>query len=524
MPAILPIPPNVSLTNTSHFSMDRKPYIFRHLMESLDRRFLLTKPVFWSTRLLRVLLIAPVVYLILAVLSYFGALDPRSGSNVLTFSGFYIVISLLFFVWWMIYLLRFNVFKRFGQWNPIDSLIHFLAYFLTIALMVFLPVLPVISESFRANRAYTTQELIDDANAINRGVCLLERDSINLKFKYDTIHWSRSIPGALLRNGDVRVDVDGEYGVNYYVVDSNIFFQRLQGSDSNKVLNDSIFIDYNYPDYVFVSLYNRSADFGTKTWDSRELFKRFLANPPSFDRNKERETLFRLLKKYDPEHPGIGVVPDDLNRYAQKEWQDRISQRLSLYDPGYAMNQVMDKKWQLSTGFWETVLYICYYFTLGISLLVFFYRHNTRNSFFLSILAALVLAILTGLFMASTRGDVESFITTLFVYFVIFSLLAFLGIYSGKRKTISAIGLNLAVTLLPLIPLMITTLYYRSKHEWFDQNKMGFEENSELYHQMFGNESLHMMMAQIGGFVLLVILIPLLIGGLYRKWYALPED
>lgn len=504
--------------------MDKKPDFIRNLMRSLDRRFLLTKPVFWSTRLLRVLLIAPIVYLVLAVLSYFGALDPRSGSNVATFSGFYAVISILFFVWWMIYLLRFNVFKRFGQWKPTDSLIHFLAYFLIIGIMVFLPVLPAITESFRANRAYTTQEIIDDANAINRGICLLERDSIKLKFDYDTIHWSKNSPGTLLRNGEVRVDVDEEYGANYYVVDSNGYFNRLQGSDSSKVLNDSVFIDYSYPIYVFVSLYKRSYDFEGEIWDSRDLFKRFLANPPPFDRNKEREALFTLLKKYDPSHLGIEVNPDNLDIYAELEWRNRISQRLSLNNAENSLNQVMEKKWHLSNGFWDLVFYICYYITLGISLLVFYYRHNTRNAFFLSILAALVISILTGLFLASTRGDVESFITTLFVYFVIFSTLAYLGINSGKRNTLSAIGLNLAVTLLPLIPLLIMTLYYRSKHKRFDQNKLNVEGNAVLYDQMFGNESLHMMLAQVGGLVLLVVLIPLLIGGLYRKWYALPED
>jgi len=289
------------------------------------------------------------------------------------------------------------------------------------------------------------------------------------------------------------------------------------------VLNDSMFIDYEYPDYVLFNLYERSYSDKIKTrlWDKIELFKRFLAHSVSFNRVKEKEQLLLLLKKYDPKYPGIDQEAD--LEYYLKNWQERIKDRLSLHEANYAVNQVMEKKWQVDRSFWEFSIRLVGYFTLFLSLLVFYYRHNTRPAFFLSLLAGIILAIITGLAVASTRGEFETFITMMIIYFVIFSIIAFLGIHTHKRRTLSAISLNLAVTLLPFIPLMIVALYYDSLHKKYDRI-YSYVQDSEIHYKMFGNERFHYMLAETGGFILLLILIPLVIGGLYRRWYALPED
>jgi hypothetical protein len=73
----------------------------------------------------------------------------------------------------------------------------------------------------------------------------------------------------------------------------------------------------------------------------------------------------------------------------------------------------------------------------------------------------------------------------------------------------------------PFIPLVVTSLYYdllRKKHLY--NNIYNWAE----YESYFKNEKFHYHLAQVGGFLLLILLLATLYQMAYKKWFALPEQ
>src|SRR5262249_13143809 len=135
----------------------------------------------------------------LLLISFIVPDDPRNPEEVYNWIVLISVISLLAFVFWMIYLMRFNVFKRFGEWKKLDTVKTFLLYFLVILIIVSWPFIPPIVQSIRADNKYSAAELINDVNAMNVKLCQLEKDSVNKRFSSDTLQLKNNLNGLVER-------------------------------------------------------------------------------------------------------------------------------------------------------------------------------------------------------------------------------------------------------------------------------------------------------------------------------------
>ena len=71
----------------------------------------------------------------------------------------------------------------------------------------------------------------------------------------------------------------------------------------------------------------------------------------------------------------------------------------------------------------------------------------------------------------------------------------------------------------PFMPLIVTALYYESL-----RNRYRFSGDPEQYDTLFKNAELHYFVSEIGGFVLLIVLLTTVYQQAYKKWYALPEQ
>ena len=103
------------------------------------------------------------------------------------------------------------------------------------------------------------------------------------------------------------------------------------------------------------------------------------------------------------------------------------------------------------------------------------------------------------------------------VYFVLFALAAFTIRTSRTRKVIPGIAFNLLVFLTPFMPLVVTASYYSAlaaKH---------YEKWEEKAH-LFRNQELHSFLAEVTGFILLLLFLATLYQSAYRRWYALPQQ
>ena len=97
-------------------------------------------------------------------------------------------------------------------------------------------------------------------------------------------------------------------------------------------------------------------------------------------------------------------------------------------------------------------------------------------------------------------------------------MLSAVVVTAKNRNVVSGIALNLAVFITPIMPLIVTAAYYSALHKKYD-----YINRWESYSYFFKNEEYHYFLAEIGGFVLLFLLLATLYQKAYRKWFSQPE-
>jgi hypothetical protein len=496
------------------------------VIKRLDQYLLKNFPVTWSSRIHTACIYGIGFSILVAILSFIAPNDPRNNSNIHYWIVLVSIISLLAFIFWMIYLLRFNVFKRYGTWKITDTVKTFTFYFIITLIIVSWPFIPPVVESIRANAAYSGHELVQDIDAMNIKICQLEHDSIDTRFHRDTFQLRTWVKGTEMRV-DYKTD-ENDNRVPYYFIDSATLRSKLLSADSVKKLGDSIYIIYDCPDYQFVETYAYGFFDGENniknTMTSMDLYRQVLQYKQAVDKEKLRKELGGLFRKYNPLHNPVELatgyyIPD--NYYGENSYMSKIRDKYDLPYVNYNLGHIVEKKYRWSDTMIEICLRVAYYITLTLSLLVLIYRHTTRRTFFLSLLTAVVLSILTGLFIAITpyNNSNNAFFTWLVAYFILFILLSAFIFNSRQRNVISGIGLNLLVFMTPFMPLVITGMYYNSLRE-----KYRFTDNTEEHKRLFENEHFHFILSEIGGFLLLILLLATIYEVAYKKWFALPEQ
>jgi hypothetical protein len=116
---------------------------------------------------------------------------------------------------------------------------------------------------------------------------------------------------------------------------------------------------------------------------------------------------------------------------------------------------------------------------------------------------------------AFARYDEVVFYPWMLVYLFLFFLGSWSAWTNKKRHAITGIMINLFVILIPVFPALIVGWMYES-----NENKYYPDETPvEII-----DWSLYFFLAEIGGALLLLVLLATYIGKVYRHWYSLPED
>lgn len=505
--------------------METKPS--SSVIKRADQYLLKNNPVTWSSRIHSAGMYALGFALLLALISFIVPNDPRNRTIIHYWITLISILSLLAFIFWLIYLLRFNVFKRYGEWKATDTLKIFVFYFIIIALIISWPFIPPVVESARANAAYSSEELVRDMNAMNIKICQLEQDSIPERFQRDTFQVDNSTRVVKLRQDQYTDYAQTPDNEHYYLIDTAQLREKIETADSVTRLTDSIYVIYTCPDYRFVYDYmGWDYDAGgdgekLKLMSSMDLFRQVLQNRQVVDKEKIRNELGRLLAKYSSHHdPRTLTANKEGDRGSTESYYLlRIREMYDLDLVNSHIDHITDKKFRWDEETIAISWRIVYYISLGLSLLVLIYRHSTRRTFFLSLLAALVLTILTGIFIAMAPYNDDSFFIWIIGYFILFIILSALIFNSRYRNVISGIALNLLVFMTPFMPLIITSYYY----EWL-RKKYDHLNDWGQYEHLFKNERLHMFISELGGGLLLLLLLATFFQMAYKKWYALPEQ
>ena len=495
-------------------------------LKKYDKKLLLNHPDTWATRWHLVLWYAFLFLILCFAFALLTTFEPRRFNNISTGVSFISLISFVGFIIWMIYLLRFNVFKQYGNQKPFTGLKNLVLFFIS-CFAIILPtyVLPIL-ESIIANKKFTSTELVTDVNFMNEQLVKKYHNYLPKNYTADTIHLTGrngmepadaevKVAPVVVNTAEPASDYFIPQGPNNIYLDSISFIERKKSSDSLVNLSDSSYVSFTAPSLQFISAGNAQDYTSVKPLTNIELFKKYLLNRPTSNtiadtvalRNRVNKYLYQEWPAYYP------PLEKGMNYY------EMINRDYSISAVQQNLDNITRKKyrWDLEKGFYIRMIS---YLSLILALLIFIYRHSTRKVFFLSILTVIILAVLTGIFLSAVKPYKEEgvLLSIMIGYYAVFMAIA-LSIYSaGKRKTWQGIGLNLATFFTFLLPTMILHAYFSFQRPLF------IEYPGPAYVQNYAQQDLFSIYAEIAGFILIVILIEPLFKRLYRKWYALPED
>lgn len=499
--------------------MSNKRPLVPPFLNRFDHYLLTNKPEAWSARTHLVAYYGLLFIAVLAFLSFIIPNDPRSDSPAPYWVGFVVVISIIALVVWLIYLLRFNVFKRYGNITPLSRLATFGLYFGAVGIFALFPLVMPYVESFRANKAYGNREITDDINALNIKICQLEYDSLPHKLKADTIVVVNKLPqyrNLPAMDDDEMITVTPSRPYGRRMVDTGALAFEIRGADSSTRLNDSTWVLYNSKEYIFVRSYTANTYARHAIYSDYDLYQKVFRNYSPPNRQAVRTELYRLLDKYR-----LGLEKTQSYEYGdvEKDMHRKIIEKYDLYDVEHSIDNITERKYRWRRENTEWMIRLCYYAALIITLLVFIYRHSTRKIFFLSMLVAILLTILTSLIGAYFTPQESSIYLWLMAYTVLFFAVSLFSFRTRIRHVVTGIGINLFVLMVVSFPLCLVAYYYRNiveKNRLLPEPQYVYIDEETRYRSI--------LYAEIAGLLLLLILLAAYIPKVYRKWYALPEE
>lgn len=511
-------------------SNNKRPLVPAFL-QKIDGRLLRNKPGVWQIRAHLVLYFTLLFAAALSLFCFLVFFDARQYSTLSGWVTFTVLVALIGFVFWLIYLLRFNVFKRFGNWYMFDGLKGFVLYFVSIALIVSVCFIPSLIQTYRANQQFSNEEIVNDINELNVTACKLEYDLLPLKWTaskykvYGNSSKSQSVSVApasdtaitetIVSDTVARAIIDsGSLSYNYIgIIDLK---NRLKNEDSVVKINDSVYVFYQCPNYNFVSSYRADEYAGEKIMTSALLYRNIIRNYKKTDKAALEKRMRELKSKWAVNDRYNSYYSDyDVTYNSNDSYETKIRKKYDLYRISNGIDNAADAKYEWKRD-WNAYLRVFYYVTLIITLLVFIFRHSTVKTFFLSLLTAVVLAILTGLFMlVSYSSEETSLLSFIIVYYVIFAALALTIFGAGVRRAVQGIGLNIFMFMTPFVPVVFLALNDAIRRSrYYEPGYIERPNHTEIDY----------FIAEIAGAIILFILIEVLFKKLYRKWFAAPEN
>lgn len=523
--------------------MDNSRQLVPAFLKKYDRKLILNSPSIWTTRTHLVLFFALLFALALTLFCAFIFRDARQQSSVGIITGFVGLISFIGFISWLIYLLRFNVFKRYGNWVNGDGIRTFALFFINVLLMVAIPFIPLAVEKYMANKQFASTEMVKDINELNVNLNKICYNKLPLKFKQtkiiavvgkyelnesdisnDTsVTWrsgyaneSVEVVDAVKTANEEGVDAakteddNIDYINSEYINIKDFAFEKGK-ADSIIMLNDTTFISYEYPDYVYARGYNFNNTDDKAVLGSKEIYNIAIKNYSKSNTDSLARIVKDLVAKY------VLKNKNNYNDYInvdKENYNDFIRRTYKINNLNDAAGEILKKKYMWDKD-WNIFFRLMYYLTIAISLLVFIYRHSTIKVFFLTALSTVVLAIGTALVSSFLNVGSQGLLGIMIFYYFVFAVLGLSAKGDKKRNAIKGIGLNLFLFALPIFPLLITGFYF----ELTNPNRYNYEGNRTYF-----DKELYYFYAEIIGFVLLIILIEPLFKKLYRAWYAAAEE
>jgi hypothetical protein len=495
-----------------------KQFLLPEFLKRYDRKLLLSNPSTWATRAHFVSWFSVLASLLLVLIFLIVPNDPRHESTVYLPTFFLVILSIVGIVFYLIYLLRFNVFKRFGNYTRASMLSSFLYIFISVGWLIFLPFIPSLVESYRAEKAYTTVELIEDTDRMNFLISEIIYDSLSTIFVGDTVFVSDSLVNNYNSQNKFYVENFHENGLN--ICTQSFLIRKIQDHDSIISIDKNLYVLLDAPDYQFLS--NSKSRRYSNTNSQKQLSRLELFN--KVHRAHKQDSLnawnreFNILKnKYaSTEYNYVGGEYYRASyEYTYTETGQSYIDKLNIRSIDEGLSNICFRKY-----FWygesiQIFSRIWFYTVLGLSLLIFIFRHSTTKVFFLSLLVAVLLMMASGLLVAFLSLEEIGILNLMLFYIGIFFVMSFSVFKVNKKSRLNGISLNIFSLSIGFVPILIVFLNHAILKQRYDTLYYSYE---------FSNFTFHLQIAEVIGIILIVFMIPTFLYSSYRKWYALPDE
>jgi hypothetical protein len=488
-----------------------KHLLLPKFLKRFDRKLILNNPVAWSARAHLVSWFGLLSTCFLALLFLIIPNDPRHDSTVYLPIFFIAILSVVGIIFYLIYLLRFNVFKRFGAYTRASMLSSFLLIFTCLGFIISQPFIPSIVESYRANRAFSSEELVKDTDRMNFLISELLYDSLIVDFSRDTV---------LLSNAKVfkYCDENGFKVENFYNDTINICTQsyllnQISEHDSVLSLRNQTYVLLDAPDYEFLNC-DKARRYISKSKLSR--LERYYNVHRSFNKDS--------LSNWSSEFKKLKVKYASNEVYYNTGWEYAHTSLGSSYLDILGVRSIEEGLDNISFRkfFWyddtpEILFRVWFYISLGLSLLLFIFRHSTTKIFFISLLVAVLLLMLSGLFVAFLGLEEIGILNLMLFYIATFCVLSSKTFKSLKKSRLTGVSLNIFAASIGFVPIIIVFLYYAHLREKYRNTNFQIDYDYTYF-------AFNLQWAEVVGIILLLIMIPTFLYSCYRKWYALPDE
>ena len=501
------------------FLVFMKQLFLPSFLKKFDRKLLLTNPTAWAARAHFVSWFSFLGVVLLALIFFIIPNDPRHDSTVYLPTFFLVILSIIGIVFYLIYLLRFNVFKRFGNYTRTSILSSFVLIFVSIGWLIFLPFIPSLIESYRADKAFSTEELINDTDRMNFLISELIYDSLITDFAKDTLLVSDSMVFKYRELNQFTVENYYESGIN--ICTQSFLIREIREHDSLLSLGGGMYVLLNSPDYEFLntSKPRQYSNFNNYSSNRRLKFYNTVHRSYNVDSLKSWNAQFNLLKHKYASTEYFVYSDNNFNESLQYTYTpsgDSYLDKLNIVKIEEGLRNISFRKYFWYGDSIPVFSRIWFYSVLGLSLLIFIFRHSTTKVFFLSLLVSVLLMMVSGLFAAFLSLDEIGMLNMILFYIGIFFVVSLSVFKAIKKSRLNGIALNLFTSAIGFVPILIVFLYHAILKNRYD--------NEIYYAHDYENLTWQLQIAEITGIILLVAMIPTFLYSGYRKWYALPDE
>lgn len=495
-----------------------KKLLLPSFLRNFDRKLMLTNPTIWVTRAHFVSWFSFLGVIFLSSIFWVLPNDPRHESTVYLPTFFLVILSIVGIVFYLIYLLRFNVFKRFGNYSRKSMLSSFAFIFISIGWIILFPFIPSLIESYRADRAYTSEELVKDTDRLNFLIGELIYDSLSNEFKRDTLLVSDKLVSQHCDSNQIEVENYFDNGVNFCT--QSYFINNFRDYDSLVSLGGGNYILMDVPDYQFLSASKALQNSNNSLSGSNRRKKLYYQIHRSYnvDSLAKWNKQFNLLKNKYASNEYNGFHGEYYNEvgYAYTPSGMSYFDKLNVRSIEAGLSNIIFRKYFWYGDAFEIFSRIWFYTVLGLSLLIFIFRHTTTKVFFLSLLVSVLLMMVSGLITAFLGLDEIGILNMMLLYIAIFFVICLSGFKANKKNRLNGIAINLVTSSIGFVPILVVFLYHAILKERY----------SDSYYQIYDYSrlGLHLQIAEVLGILLLIAMIPTFIYSFYRKWYSLPDE